>query len=357
VASGNTVRILVNDEFFIPQSGLLTPASVYGTVSGPFDLVENENLLTVETPLGSQTVVFPVTGTSRISSEEAVKIMLTQGFDVALVSQLNGHLFFTETSRVGPTSFLRVRGSAAGALGFGSPENGRQWGALGRQIYPSWGLYLRPDTITNRFPRFNEVIRGNPVFKVTYTVPPQRCLRCGGSYIENDLRYNETGQNVLIENEDLLYQACLKLLLTDRGSNAYHPWYGTTIRDRIGSKALGTVAALISEDVRQSLAKLQALQQSQAKYQQVTFRERIYSVLSVRVSPHSQDQTTFLIDVVVQNASSEPIELSIVFTVPSVVALMGSNGLMLDGNRSGLTRGTTQSLFSSLNPLALTDGT
>jgi hypothetical protein len=66
--------------------------------------------------------------------------------------------------------------------------------------------------------------------------------------------------------------------------------------------------------------------------------------------PHSQEQTTFLVDVTVQNASNEPIELSIVFTVPEVVALMGGNGLLLDGNRAGVTAGTSQNLF-------LTDGT
>jgi phage baseplate assembly protein W len=185
---------------------------------------------------------------------------------------------------------------------------------------------------------------------VTYSVPPHRCLRCGGTYVENDYRFDETGQGILIENEDLLYQACLKILLTDRGSNAYHPWYGTSIRSRIGTKALGGVASLISEDVRQALSKLQALQQSQATFQQVTYKERLYSVLSVQVLPHSQEQTTFLVDVTVQNASNEPIELSIVFTVPEVVALMGGNGLLLDGNRAGVTAGTSQNLF-------LTDGT
>jgi hypothetical protein len=44
-----------------------------------------------------------------------------------------------------------------------------------------------------------------------------------------------------------------------------------------------------------------------------------------------------MIDVTVQNASAEPIELTIVFTVPSVVALMGSNGLTLGTEKAGIT--------------------
>jgi len=345
---------MVNDEVYVPQGGLLTPATLYGTQSGPFDVIENENLFTVETPLGTQTVTFPVVGTTRFTTDQAVKEMLRQNFDVALISQYNGHLMLTETSQVGPDSFIKVTGTAAASLGFGTTENGYQWRAAGRQLYPSWVLHTRPDTITNRYPRFTEPVRTNPIFKVSYSVPPFRCLRCGGTYVENDIRYDEAGQGILIQNEDLLYQACLKILLTDRGTNAYHPWYGTVIRSRIGTKALSGTASLISEDVRSALSKFQALQQSQAQYQQVTFKERIYSVLSVRVSPHRQDQTTFLVDVVVQNASSEPIELTIVFTVPEVVALMGSNGLMLDGNRAGLPAGQK---FASRSTLAITDGT
>jgi phage baseplate assembly protein W len=141
---------------------------------------------------------------------------------------------------------------------------------------------------------------------------------------------------VLIENENLLYQAALKILLTDRGSNTFHPWYGTYLRSRIGSKALAGVASLINEDVRRALRRIQTMQEQKAKYQAVSFKERMYSILSVNVLPHKQDPTTYMIDVVVQNAASTPIDLSIVFTVPEVVAMMGSNGLTLGNEIAGL---------------------
>lgn len=86
---------------------------------------------------------------------------------------------------------------------------------------------------------------------------------------------------------------------------------------------------MINEDVRRALTRFQSLQEEQAKFQQVSFRERMYAILQVEVLPHSQDPTTFMINVVVQNAAAQPIDLSVVFTVPSVVALMGSNGLLL----------------------------
>ena len=343
VGGAGTVRILVNNEFFVPQMGLSIPAELWGAVSGPFDLVAGKDTLTISCPTGTQTVSLGIHGSARYSAVQSVAELKRRGLSIVSVAEANGHLVFTDTSTVGPDSFVKISGTAATSFGFGAPKGPGvcesvkyQWRANGRMLYPGWSLYTRPDTITNRYPRFNDVISGDPIFKVTYTVPPQRCLRCGGTYVENDYRFDTDGQMVLIENENLLYQAALKILLTDRGSNTFHPWYGTYLRSRIGSKALAGVASLINEDVRRALRRIQTMQEQKAKYQAVSFKERLYSILSVNVLPHKQDPTTYMIDVVVQNAASTPIDLSIVFTVPSVVAMMGSNGLTLGNEIAGL---------------------
>lgn len=331
-AGGGTVRILINDDvrLFVPQSGLYSSAQLLGAVSGPFDLVWGEDSITVETSQGTQTVSFGVAQATRFTTDQLIQRMLKAQFNVATLSNNSGFLAFSDPQAVGLDSFVRLSGTAAVRLGFGSPGiSQRPWGDQGSQLFPGWRLYSRPDEILNRYPKFDSPVKGNPIFKVTYTVPPSRCLRCGGSYVENDLRLDESGQAILIQDENLLYQAALKIILTDKGSNPYQTWYGTQLKSRIGSKAISGVASLISEDVRRSLARLQSLQGEQAKYQQVTLKERLYSVKSVQVYPHAQDPTTYMIDVVVQNAAATPINLTIVFTVPSVVALLGSNGLML----------------------------
>lgn len=361
VGGSGTVRILANDEVFIPQGGLFSSARLYSTISGPYDIVANEDTLTVSSPLGSETVIFGAVTRLRLTAAQVIAELDKRSFSVAQVADVNGHLVFFDNTRVGNDSFINVSGTAAGALGFGNLGSkcttNYQAGARGAQVYPGWQLYLREDTITNRFPRFITPVRTNPIFKVTYSVPPNRCLRCGGTYIENDYRYDSAGQLLMIENEDLLYQASLKILLTDKGSNPYHPWYGTHIRSRIGSKAISGVSTLISEDVRQALAKLQTLQGEQTKYQVTSFKERLYSIQRVDVTPHVQDPTIFKVDVAVQNASAEPIDLSIVFTVPGAVALMGSNGLMLGTQAVGLESGQAAKLFAeTVNPLFLTDG-
>lgn len=348
VGGAGTVRILVNDEVLIPSVGLRSTAALYSTKSGPFDLVENEDTLSIQTSSGTFSMSFGVRDVVRWDTSKVIQRILNAGWSSVngTVENLNGHLAITDTNSIGADSQVRVSGTAAAALGFGDPsKNGWQYQAMGKDLYPGWKLDVRSDEIVNRYPKFVSPVRGNPVLKVSYTVPVNRCLRCQATYIENDIRFASDGNPILIDNEDLLYQAALKILLTDKGSNPYHAWYGTTIRDRIGSKALGNVAAMISDDVRRALEAFKSVQKDQAEFQVVPPKERLYSLLSVQTKPHEQDPTTFLVDVVVQNAASQPVNLSIVFTVPEVVALMGSNGLFLGTQAAGLNAGQASDLF------------
>jgi len=347
IANAGTVRILVNDEFFIPNSGFFSSASLTSALSGPYDIVPTADVLTITTPTGTQTLSFGLQTLTRYTASQLASQLLKLGLDgdTVFVDVSNDHLTLTDMSSVGASSFIQVGGSAAVSLGFGAPgSTAYQWRARGTQIYPSW--ILQSTTESQRYPKFSQPIKGNPVFKVTYATSGARCRRCGGTYVENDIRFDSQGQSLMIANEDLLYQASLKLLLTDKGSNPYHPQYGTNLRARIGSKAVSGVATLINEDVRKGLAELQSLQKEQSKYQEVTYKERLYAISNVTVAPHSQDPSTFLVDVTVRNASSDPITLSIVYTVPQVVALMGSNGLMLGPESSAPIPGQLPTTWS-----------
>jgi phage baseplate assembly protein W len=338
VATSNLVRVLVNNEFLVPRGGLFSSAQLYSGVSGPFDFTEGNDVLEVKTSSGTETISFGVVGTERLTTDEVIRRMQRADFAGVAAENINGHLTLSDINILGPESVVRVGGTAVGSFGWGDPHCRApgQFSARGKQLYPGWRLASRPDTITNRFPQFIEPVRNTPVFKVSYATVVNRCRRCRATFVENDYRFDVTGQGVLIGNEDLLTQASLKILLTNRGSNPYHKWYGTTIQSRIGAKAIGNVSAVLNEDVRTALANFQAVQREQGKYQEITLKERLFQVLDVQVYPHAEDPTTFLISVTVQNSSSEPIALSIVFTVPEVVAVMGSNGLTLGGEIAGL---------------------
>ena len=322
IAAEGFVRLLVNDEYFVPSAGLYSTAQIKSVISGPFSLKRNENNLVIAASGGHYSIELPL---GVRTTTDAVVTAIKKVSGSILAENIGGHLVLSDTSKIGPESKISVEGSAAFSLGF--PQYHR--GSKGRELFPPWSLRIKPGTLNTRHLYFSKPIKSNPVFKMSYSAPPNLCLRCGSSRVENDLQFDSFGDVLLVENENLLYQAALKILLTDLKSNPYHNWYGTTLKSRIGSKSIGLVAASINEEVRSTLEKLKQVQSSQAKYQRVSFKERLYSIQSVQTMQHEKDPTIFLVDVVVQNASNDPVTLSIVYTVPGAAALAGTNGMSL----------------------------
>lgn len=329
VASSNVVRVLANDDTYVPPGGLYSQAQVMGSVGGPFRVQKCDTTLTVTSSTETATITVPW-GSS--VQAEAVATLIRAQLGSVFVEVERGHLVLTDVASYGTESSIRVGGSAASSLGFAN-----QRGARGQQVYPGWELATDASVSYGRFPKFRAPVRQNPMFKVAYVAPVERCPRCGGTFVENDYRFDLTGDPLMIQNEDLLYQAALKILLTRARSNPYHPSYGSAIMSRIGTKAIGAVTTLLTEDVQNALATMQALQSVQTKVQRVSAKERLYAVSSVRVTPSASDPTAFRIDVVVLNAGGNPVQLNIVFSVPGAVALTGSNGQSLGLETTGLT--------------------
>jgi len=352
VASANSVRVLVNDDFYVPPSGLYSQALLQAR-PGPYRIERctgllgpDANKITVTSSQGTVTLDLPLGKRIKTADlERALK--LTALNDIVTITNRNNAIAFGDASTTGPQSFVRVSGKGAGALGF------TQLGARGREIYPGWGLVARKDVypsttprglipVPARYPKFVRPLAGNPTIKVTYAAMPERCPRCQATYIENDYRFSAQGGIITIQNEDLLYQACLKAILTQRGSNPYHGSYGSRMITRIGSKQVRAAASSIRQDVINSLTQVQTLQNGQRKYQQVKDRERLYRISSVTVRPSADDPTVFFVDASVTNGTGIPVQLNTVFSVPGAVALAGSNGQTLGLETAGLTRSQSQ---------------
>jgi phage baseplate assembly protein W len=133
----------------------------------------------------------------------------------------------------------------------------------------------------------------------------------------------------MVENENLLYQSCLKVLLTDLRSNIYFPWYGSTLNSLIGSKVVAGSVVGIRQSVGNALTMFQNLQTVQAKYQRITAKERLFAVDYIDVIPSPDNPTAFLLDVGVRNFSNEAVNISIVYTAPGVFSLPGTNQLSM----------------------------
>ena len=296
------------------------------------------NVLRIQTSVDTTDVEIPVG--SRVSVGEVIRAIRASGTQAVVGTSASNALILADPNSVGTKSFLRISRADNGpetigvvaAVGF---ENQR--GARGTMVYPPWQLYTRQDVypttmqtgrfpVKARYPRFTAPLKGNPTFKVSYVSFPERCPRCQGTYVENDYRFNKGGDVITIDNENLLYQACLKMLLTELRSNPYHPQYGSDIMKMIGMKRSGVAATLIQQQVQEALEKVQNLQNGQRNFQRGTDRERLYAVNSVQVTSPGVDPTAFNVQVVVTNASQQRIPISIAFSVPGAVALAGSTG-------------------------------
>lgn len=322
IASSNFVRIMVNDEILIPQGGLSVPAQIEGSISGPFNILPNENTLTVKNSVTAVEGIALPTGL-RVPADEVVRIvnnaLVAAGADIQ-IQKLNGRILLTDLIGVGGASRLEVRGDAAAAIGFED-----QIGASGKNLYPAWTLDKRQGT-TDRFPRFVSRVKANPIFKATYAVPGERCLRCRATFVENDYRFGEDGEPILITNEDLLVQAAQKIVLTEQGSNPFEPWYGTRVHEKVGQKILGAVNLTIQEEVQQALTRFQEMQKKQSTVQTISPEERLFTLLSVNIIEDVLDPTLANVQIVAANASGRPVNLSVVFTTPGAVALAGTLG-------------------------------
>ena len=325
IASASNVRVTVNDELLIPPQGLFVPAQIKGSASGPFHIVKNENTLTVKNNRSQVAdIVLPVG--LRIPADTVVtavnNALVADGLDV-VIQKVNGFLVFTDLEGIGANSRIEIRGKVAGALGFAL-----QIGARGAQLFPGFDIIKRtnnplgiPD---DRFIKFRAPLTGNHILKASYAVPGARCLRCRGTFVENDYRFGQDGEPIVITNEDLLVQAAQKMVLTEQGSNPFHPWYGTLLHEKVGLKSIGSSSTTIHEEVSKALDRFQQLQQRQNRAQTVTNSERLFTVVSINQTQDALDPTFANVDIVVTNASGRPISLSIVFTTPGAVALAGS---------------------------------
>lgn len=350
VASSNRIRLTVNDQLTVPKEGLLSRAQLSGSLSGPFRIIKNENTITITNRTGGvQDVELPVG--SRVTTDRVVEVLtaaLRTGQITIVPQNVNGYLRLTDLSDQGTKSQVKVSGPAIAQVGFVNQVRAR-----GRVVYPSWDfaesttVISTPGlssvrTVPTRFPKFTQAVKGNPVFKVSYTTYQAQCRRCQSFGIENDYLIAADGSPFTVINEDLLNQDVLKVLSTIKGSNAFHPEYGTLLLTRIGTKAIGAGSASINEDVITALTSFQNLQDAAGEYQEITSRQRLANIISINTFPSDIDPTVFEVQVIAANASNVPVVISTVFAAPGTAALAGSNGLSLGLGGFGLdaTTGT-----------------
>lgn len=316
------VRVTANNQWVIPASGFFSSATLRGSTVAPFRIPLNQNVVTVKATAGSYAVTIPL---GYQSTDVLVSLFNNPAMGV-LATNMGGMLQLEELTSVGASSFLRVDGPGAAAIGFGI-----QNGSTGQLVYPGWTLIRQAPPNVGYTIQFLSPFKAGGFLRVSYPVPQEYCLRCLGSGVENDYGFDANGNPLMVQDENLLYQSSLKMLLTKAGSNVNYPWYGSILTTLIGSKGLNSSGSAIQTAVLNCLQTFQKVQQQQAQYQTISPKERLYSIAGVSVSQVPNSPTVYLVSVTVRNFSNDRIDLTIVYTTPGTVALAGTNGLSLGG--------------------------
>lgn len=326
ISSASSVSVLLNGQAKVPSSGVQVQARVVGTKEGPFSITSANNVLSIQVNTDSvQTVTLALA--SRIAPTRLADL-LTRSFA--------GLVFFVERNRIGIRSTFsgqdatfKLLSSSTLATLLGIPT---QRVFRGKNTFPGWTLVSAPNTLGDRprrFVYFDEPLQANENFiEVTYTTVREECRRCGGIGVENDWRYGPDGKVIAVRDEALLIQELLKITYTSQGSNPFHPWYGTTIIERIGNKnsVSGVIENTISQDIYQTFTRWQSIkrQQEEDAGQVVSDEEYPFRLTGVRIEQSQQDPTVLFVGIDVQNRSFNPIQISRGLKLPEPLNLLGN---------------------------------
>jgi len=213
---------------------------------------------------------------------------------------------------------LELGGSGLSSLGFRS----QKYVVKSRELFPSWKLVKQSGSIGYKI-QTSRVVATESILKISYTTEKSYCRRCEGTGVENDLRFGDDGNMKMVGGYDLLYQRVAKILLTERGSNPYHLFYGSTADRLIGQKVSAGVISSLKESVRDALDTHISIETQQAKVQEMSSEERLLRVRSVDVSMVGDDETSYLVRVSVESFSSKVVNINVVFAVPGSIPLDG----------------------------------
>jgi phage baseplate assembly protein W len=128
--------------------------------------------------------------------------------------------------------------------------------------------------------------------------------------VGNDLAMNRDGSVQTVRDNEKLKQDILKAILTARGSNKFHQWYGSTVSERTIGRLLedGQLEAEASSAIQETLSTIMALQTAQARIQYVSPGETLAAVTDIRVTRDSTDPRQWSITVEALTRQLTPVE-------------------------------------------------
>jgi len=331
IATLDSILLRLNGLLDIPSQGVYLPVNVQGSGIGPFNIVSGVNdTLVVKVNQGPpQTVTIPAA-----ASMPAVKLagLLNFGLTGVQFSVTNNVYLQMQSAAAGYGASVWVDGASTLASTIGLLTNHYYRGV---DVYPGWTLVSDPTALPQtpyRMIIFDQPLRSIGDFvELSYNTVRLQCRRCGGTGVEDDWRYGQTGDTGEVVDDALLLQEIQKLMFTVRGSNPFHTWYGTTLSETVGQKlSLGNfVQNLVVGDITTTFNRWQSIknQQQNVVRQYVSDKEYPFRLLSVQLQSSTQDPTVIYVNMTIQNRSTQPIQISRGIILPQIVPggdLLGS---------------------------------
>jgi phage baseplate assembly protein W len=304
--SSKKVRVQ-RDGLDIPKQGLYSDLEITTSQGQPFSVDESTEELTFSVNNGSeQTVTLPRGGA--VSSDRIARRIENRAEKLEARATENGKIAIRVSPAVNRSqkSLFLKGGSAHSVLGL--PDRRRY---VNRQIVPGWALIDEegPFGDPQRKIKFASPLRSSDgVFEVSYYTQQKDCRRCQGLGIEDDLRYNRSGDPIFAEDEQLLLQEVRKIVFTVQGSNIFFKWYGTSITNSIGTKISQGGDALktqLTAEISKSLDRYRQLKMEQAKIQPVSNEEFLLKVRNLIVEQDSADPTVFRVQIDMINRQNQ----------------------------------------------------
>ena len=311
--SGQGLLDLRKDGVSIPPEGLRKSAEAVFPSASPYRVKSGEDVLVIEgSGISRKEIKLP---SKIISQAEMVKVL-----NEALPYPLSAEAHKTSVKITDSllSDGFKISGSVVKKLGFSA----NSYRAKGKEVFPSWKIVKQRNFVGYKI-LLSKPYYSEGVLDVSYTAEKSYCRRCSGTGVENDFRFDDQGGLKVIEGYDLLYQRVAKALLTTRGSNPYQTFYGSTAPSLIGQKVSAGVVQALKSSVRSALDNLIDVQTQQARVQTMSYEERIKRVLGVEVSTIGDDETAYLVRVIVESFSAQPVSINIIFAVPGSIPLDG----------------------------------
>lgn len=133
--------------------------------------------------------------------------------------------------------------------------------------------------------------------------------------INDDISISPDGTVRTITDTPKLRQDVLKILITELGTNRFHPWYGSNVSDNVIGQNLpeGLLESEITAAIFQAISRLKSLQTAQLSTQNVSLAELIAEIGPIRAERNPADPRQM--NVIVTVLTKQLTKIEEVFTI------------------------------------------